>query len=477
MTIPKPVIFGVIFAASLCVGWLVNSSTGAPDESMTSVLQDWTVREPTATAPVPSESPPVYLTVMVSGEDEHADLPAIRTGAEAGAPTTDSRRSAGASRPVSSPAAESHSQRVVVMSAAPPTGTSLPAGPRSGEHAASAAAGPVPGEASEWRGTAASPPGLTISATGDHIVIAADGSIVSVGDNTVVRGNTGDAHSSGVIAVDVDASDVSSGSSNGPGTPEVGVDAARRTPVPAGTPGARVDPADPRSGVAVPPGRSQPDIRSTAAAPPGVPAGATGSRAVAVAGWENHAVDVVGHANLVTYDDSNLFVNRVGNLNANTGDTDTSGLNVVDSVRSRIRSGDSGDSDESQDPPPYGQTPRVPRSPLPVTGAGSSASVADLNGTSTATAHDSLVIGGDGVDDNGVRVHGDRNVTTYDDGNVAVGGIGNANFQVGDSDTGGAVVMGVVDSDIAAGSSFLPWYQQAGEQVSDPFDGDDPDVS
>ena len=104
-------------------------------------------------------------------------------------------------------------------------------------------------------------------------------------------------------------------------------------------------------------------------------------------------------------------------------------------------------------------------------------SIADINGVSTATGSDSLVIGGDGMDDNGVRVQGDRNVATYDDGNVAVGGIGNVNAQIGDSDTSGTVVMAVHDSDIQAGDSFLPASQQAGAQVSDPFDGNDPDVS
>ena len=113
----------------------------------------------------------------------------------------------------------------------------------------------------------------------------------------------------------------------------------------------------------------------------------------------------------------------------------------------------------------------------PPQAGGSSVSVADINGISTATGDDSLVIGGDGIDDNGVRVHGDRNVATYDDGNVAVGGIGDVNAQIGDSDTSGAVVMGVTDSNIAAGSSFLPADQQAGAQVGDPFDGNDPDVS
>src|SRR6202007_1118578 len=51
---------------------------------------------------------------------------------------------------------------------------------------------------------------------------------------------------------------------------------------------------------------------------------------VAIAGFEDHSVSVIGDDHLVTYDDSNVFINRDGQINANTGDTDSSGLNVVD---------------------------------------------------------------------------------------------------------------------------------------------------
>ncbi len=322
--------------------------------------------------------------------------------------------------------------------------------------------------------------GMSIIANGDHIVIASDGAIVSVGDNTLVKGNTGDAGASGVIAMDVYDSALTSGDSSHTATTTGSAGGPGGwTPVPVGTPGARVDPQRPDARLLPPAG----DELAVAvdAWPLGDPGNASAGRAVGVAGWENHAIDVTGSDNLVTYDDSNLFMNRIGTLNGNTGDTDTSGLNVVDSTRSEVRSGDSGNSDESPDPPPF--NPAAPGVSA-ATGAlarpqagGSSVSVADINGISTATGADSLVIGGDGIDDNGVRVHGDRNVATYDDGNVAIGGIGDVNSQIGDSDTSGAVVMGVTDSNIAAGSSFLPAYQQAGAQVGDPLDGNDPDVS
>jgi hypothetical protein len=336
--------------------------------------------------------------------------------------------------------------------------------------------------------------GLSVIANGNHIVVAAQGSIVSVGDNTVVKGNTGDAAASGTIGVDVNGSSLTSGDSS-------------VTPL---APPSMVVPPDwmyslrafnggagPQAGagsVSPPLTRAQIDAIKTwatgnsvtldpnaLAPPPGV-----GSRAVGVTGWETHSVDISGNDNLATYDDSNLFFRRNGMFNGNTGDTDTSGLNVVDSLGSRVRSGASGNSDETPDPPPFdpANIPAPYRSggmlgaPGTTGGAagGASVSIADVNGISTASAQDTLVIGGDGMDDNGVRISGDRNVATYDDGNVAVGGTGDVNAQIGDSDTSGTVAMGVRYSDIAGGNSFLPAWQQAGAQVGDPFDGNDPDL-
>ena len=189
---------------------------------------------------------------------------------------------------------------------------------------------------------------------------------------------------------------------------------------------------------------------------------------------------MTGDDNVLAYGGSNVVKDHTGTVNGNTGDTDTSGLNVVDASARWCA-------------PVTPATPTnhsihlrsIPRhlrqhqgsvwGPT-ATGGAASASVADVNGVSTASGADSLVIGGDGIDDNGVRVVGDRNVVTYDDGNVAVGGSGGVNAQIGDSDTSGAVVMAVRDSNIASGDSFLPADQQAGAQMGDPFDGDDIDV-
>jgi hypothetical protein len=310
---------------------------------------------------------------------------------------------------------------------------------------------------------------MNIMAAGNNIVIASDGAIVTVGDNPDVRANTGDAAASGAIAVESSGSAIRTGDSD-----QVIVGAPSPVAV---TPQSAAEPD------AAPGSSAQLAMSGTNARAPSDPSVTTsggGGWAVGIAGLEDHSLEVTGDDNVLAYDDSNVVKDRTGTVNGNTGDTDTSGLNVVDATRSVVRSGDSGDSDETPDPPPFDPASAAwtPGSGVVAnpTGGAASASVADVNGVSTATGADSLVIGGDGIDDNGVRVVGDRNVVTYDDGNVAVGGSGDVNAQIGDSDTSGAVVMAVLDSNIASGDSFLPADQQAGAQVGDPFDGDDVDV-
>ncbi len=189
-----------------------------------------------------------------------------------------------------------------------------------------------------------------------------------------------------------------------------------------------------------------------------VAGGAPGTRAVAIAGYQDRTLEVVGNGNLLTRDDSNIFYHRIGHLNGNTGDTDTSGLNVVDATGSLIRSGNSGippapapgdQASVGSSAPPVGAPAAAP-----APGA-ATASVAP-NGTATATGADSLAIGGPGVVDTSIQVHGSGNVATSDDGNVTVGGVGDVNAQVGDSDTSGAVVMDVTGSEITTGNSMPP---------------------
>ena len=61
------------------------------------------------------------------------------------------------------------------------------------------------------------------------------------------------------------------------------------------------------------------------------------------------------------------------------------------------------------------------------------------------------MVGADGYDDVSIRTRGNRDIVSYDDSNVVIGGTGNVNAQIGDSDTGGAVVMGIRNSDVEAG--------------------------
>lgn len=435
MHVPKQVLFGVALIAAAFLGWMVHASIGEASATRLSA--------PAASGPTVSPGQPVHVTIVMNDS-------------------------------VSNPARQQSPEFARAQSAAPERKFVAPTS--TGERRESEAA-------PAWTPTNLSGPrqvqGLSIIANGDHIVIAEDGSIVSVGDNTVVRGNTGDAGASGSIAMDVDHSVLTSGDSGlsasipatqRPGTWTTYPEASGALP--------QLTNLWPQTGT------QSGELHAFDAPQPGLllpgPAEGSTGRAVGIAGYEIHSIDIGGSHNLVTYDDSNLFFDRNGTLNGNTGDTDTSGLNVVDAARSVVRSGDSGNSDETPDPPPF--NPASLGSPslsgllsTPTTG-GSSVSVADVNGISTATGEDSLVIGGDGMDDNGVRVQGDHNVATYDDGNVAIGGTGNVNAQIGDSDTSGTVAMAIRDSNIVAGNSFLPAWQQAGAQVGDPFDGNDPDV-
>jgi hypothetical protein len=305
--------------------------------------------------------------------------------------------------------------------------------------------------------------GPAIIANGNHIVIATSGSIVSVGDNTVVKANTGDAAASGVIAIDVANSGLTSGNSS----------VAAPLPEGAATPtdGTTTDPPGAWSGGDSPVAAAGSVTGGSSAAP--------GSRAVGIAGWQMHDIDISGNDNFATYNDSDLFFQRNGMLNGNTGDTATSGLHVVDSIGSRVRSGSSLNARQTPVSPPF--NPASLASPSPAgalatpTAGGGSVSVADGNGVATASAQDSLVIGGAGVSDSSVGIRGDRNAVTYDDGNAAIGGTGDVNAQVGNSDTGGTAVMDVRSSDIAAGNSLLTSPQPTSPQAGDPNDITHPD--
>jgi hypothetical protein len=269
----------------------------------------------------------------------------------------------------------------------------------------------------------------TVNVYGCNNVIAMDGSVMSVGGSSRLNANTGDVSSSGTLGIDTERSSLRSGTATWRASSRL-----------AGSP-----------------------VQASGAEPPApngspFPIPVSGqSQGTAISGYEDHSVHVTGEDQRATYDDSNLFVDRNGQLNANTGDTDSSGLNAVDVSNSTVGSGTHTEDDESNDDEEGAGMRRAGR-PAATTGSrpGSndqaSSTVTD-EGESRTNGESALTIGADGYDDLALDVHGRRNIATYDDSNVVVGGTGDVNAQIGDSDTSGAVVMGIDDSDVRAGDS------------------------
>ncbi|MCW2762908.1 MAG: hypothetical protein JWR85_3109 [Marmoricola sp.] len=302
---------------------------------------------------------------------------------------------------------------------------------------------------------------------GPGIVMATRGAIVYVGDNGRLTANTGATSSSGAVALGVEGSDLQSGDSGD-------VKAATRAQRTAARQGAAA-----RQG-GQPVGHENSTLGELAKR-------GKGPRGTAVSGFEDHSVSVLGDDQIVTYDDSNVFIDRKGLINANTGDTDSSGLNAVDVGGSTVRAGNSGDSEggggeeaeeeatglppapsDERKLPDRGATSRT-TAPTPAgtdegdaeqggggsagvrSGRGQSSGTVTDEGASIATGKNAFVVGADGVDDVSIRSHGRNDIVTYDDSNVAIDGEGQVNAQIGDSDTGGGVVMGIHDSDVRAG--------------------------
>jgi hypothetical protein len=74
-------------------------------------------------------------------------------------------------------------------------------------------------------------------------------------------------------------------------------------------------------------------------------------------------------------------------------------------------------------------------------------------GTTLASGADAFVIGGDGYDDDDNRAAGNNIVITRDDDNVVIGGTGDVNAQIGDSEQG-AVIMGVQRVFVKGGGAY-----------------------
>lgn len=264
---------------------------------------------------------------------------------------------------------------------------------------------------------------VTVNVYGCDNVIATGRSVLTVGHHSPVNANTGDVSSSGTLGIAADRSRLGSGASGEPASD------ARLTRKPS-----REERASRR---------------------------AARGAATAISGYEDHSVRVAGQRQMAVYDDSNLFVNRNGRINGNTGDTDSSGLNAVDVSGSTVRSGDHIEGGQNDDEPggeknavgaPPAGRPEGSSGTRPPSDGQAASSVTD-DGGSGANGGSAFTIGGDGYDNLGVKVRGRRNIAAYDDSNVVVGGTGDVNAQIGDSDTSGAVVMGINDSDIGSGNS------------------------
>jgi len=350
---------------------------------------------------------------------------------------------------------------------------------------------------------------MAATAIGQDIVIAYDGSIVLVGDNGRLTANTGDAIQGGTVALDAESSTFSSNYTQ----PAIVIAGPNEVVPNAGTSGSAPLTASSRSAGSSLSGYPDGGVLgggSYAGLPsdvsPLVSAFSlyTQNRTADIAGFEDHSVLTRGMGNVVTYDDSNVFIHRDGKINANTGDTDSAGLNAVAVLRSIVSAGphcddgcddesiiqalagvfdegdvaidgngnvvwapdaadespndddsdddslpeDNGDDDDSAgDESPDGDIPDMeePAETRPDADNGEDPEGTPLPG--------SLIIGGDGIDDLSERVDGVGNVSTYDDSNVVIGGTGDVNAQIGDSDTGGTVVMDIIDSQVSGGNS------------------------
>lgn len=314
-------------------------------------------------------------------------------------------------------------------------------------------AAPVPGAPQGPKrsgGAAAEQPATVVNVYGDNNVIVTDRSAMAVGKDTHLNANSGDVSSSGTLGIDDKNSTLDSGTSTN-NTKTAPASNARTRPRYTPSPQTGSSPQEPAAGA--------PTADRSPFPSPGKGQG------MAISGYEDHSVNVSGEDQIAVYDDSNLFVDRNGQVNANTGDTDSSGMNAVDVSGSTVRSGnhiedgENGDDDERvrQDPQPQeaptGQAAAPNGSGTESGPKGQSSGTVTDEGESSATGASATTIGADGYDDLGAGLHGKRNIVAYDDSNVVLGGTGKTNTQIGDSDTSGTVVMGIHDSHIESGNS------------------------
>lgn len=263
--------------------------------------------------------------------------------------------------------------------------------------------------------TAATPAPAAGSSTTWNVVMASDGSVVLMGANGRLLANTGHASGGATVALDADATLIQTGVSAEGATPVAAVaghggtatSSARSVPVGAGAP-----------------------VSLDAVLPGGL------------ADVEDHSVHVVGAGQIVTNDDSNAFLDRNGQINSNTGDTDSSAVNALDVTQSRIRSGSSAGVPDEPGEDEIGDAETTAATDL-----------GDPTSAAAPTTPPEPPAATEGAEFQDVSVHttGTRNAVTQDDSSLIRGGTGHVNAQAGDSDTAGIVAMGVHDAEIESG--------------------------
>jgi hypothetical protein len=423
----------LVAAVGFLGGWVVHDELSTPAAALASDDPPAAVAPPT----------PVVVALAVPGTSGSTGDPAASTAldpavlassTDPGAPAQDpsAPHTAATQRGAQQPATP---QRTAQQRVAPPTD----APPRT---AARTAAEPSPAETGPVNGS------HPTTVTSWNVVVASDGSVVLVGSGGRLVANTGAASQGATVALESDASTIETG--------DVAAGLPARAPAATGTSARLAAPLPAQLPAGTQPGTApapRGPLSTTAA--PGL-GGLTSWQQVA--DYEDHSVHVVGHGQIVTNDDSNAFIDRVGQVNSNTGDTDSSAINALDVTDSRIRSGSSagipdepGEDELGQDDAPAEQTPPPAQAPLPAQPPTVTAPAVTTPAVTTPAEQPDADAAGAEIHDKSVHSTGTGNAVTQDDSSLVLGGTGHVNAQAGDSDTAGVVAMGVHGSELQSG--------------------------
>lgn len=421
-TPPRSALLWILFATTCCLaGWILSDLTRAdaapPPAAPATAATAAPEPETGVTESVPA--PTVVVVTVPEAAGLPADGPTGAVQVVAVAPGTAPETSA--ARPTAAPALRTPGDRPTAGTGTVPLRT--PGG--------GAASAPAPSAPSTWVSWLQ--------------VVASDGAVVLVGPDGQLVANTGDASTGGAVVLESQGSVVATTPDGSSGTP------GSSTPVQPGRTSVRTT-TGPTTATTT--GAASVD-QGTMTDPRAAAQGAFDH--VAFSGYEDHSLRVGGNRNLIAYDDANLFVDHVGRVDANTGDTDSSGINAIDVTGSVIRSGASGGVEDEPGEEPEEEESVVPASPedAAATPAGTSAPAqapaAPAPAAPAPAGGTSLSVSGDGFDDLSVHASGDGNVISDEDSNLVVGGTGPVTAQVGDADTAGVLVMGVHDSTVVSG--------------------------